>query len=313
MPTTNHDSILFPPQASTFAKDVDSLYYFIHYLSIFFWVLIVAGIVFFAWRWRRGHKEGAAPSHNLPLELTWSIIPLVLVISIFLWGFKSFMHMSRSPGDATDVHVTAQKWSWSFEYPNGMKAMNELHVVLDKPVRLIMTSNDVIHSFYVPSFRNKMDVIPGRYTTFWFQPTMLGEQQVFCTEFCGDGHSEMLAKIIVHTQEDYDAWVKANATEDTTTPLPELGEKLFTSKACFTCHSVDGSTKVGPSFKGIYGHEVSLTDGSKATVDENYIRESVLQPNAKVVAGFAPVMPSFQGQLTDREINGLIEYIKSLK
>ncbi|AKU92807.1 cytochrome c oxidase subunit II [Vulgatibacter incomptus] len=311
--STNHDSFLFPPQASTFAKDVDSVYYFIHYLSIFFWVLIVGAIVFFVWRYKRGHKEGVGPSHSLPLELTWSIIPLVLVIAMFLWGFKTFMYVSRAPGDATDIHVTGAKWSWTFEYPNGLKEMNELHAVIDKPVRLVMTSTDVIHSFYVPTFRNKMDVVPGRYSTFWFQPTVLGPQQVFCAEYCGDGHSEMLAKIIVQTQEEYDAWMKETAKEDTTTPLPELGAKLFQSKACFTCHNTDTSAKVGPGFQGIFGHEVELDNGTKAMVDENYIRTKLLTPRATTVRGFPPVMPSFQGQLTDREIDGLIEYIKSLK
>lgn len=312
MATTN-DSILFPPQASTYAKDVDALYFYIHYLSIFFWVLIVAAILYFMWRYKRGHREGVGPSHNLPLELTWSIIPLILVISMFLWGFKAFLNMSRAPGDAEVIHVTAKKWMWTFEYANGQQAIGELHVQANKPYKLVMTSQDVIHSFFVPSFRNKMDVIPGRYTTFWFEPTMLGEQQVFCTEYCGDGHSDMLAKIVVHTPEDYAKWVEENQKEDTTTPLPQLGEKLYTSKACFTCHSTDGSIKVGPSFKGLFGKQEHLADGSTVEVNEDYIHESVLNPTAKVVQGFQPVMPTYQGQLSDREISGLIEYIKTLK
>lgn len=311
---TNENSVLFPPQASTFAKDVDVLYYFIHYLSVFFWVLIVVGIVYFVWRYRRGHKEGVGPSHNLPLELTWSIIPLILVVAIFLWGFKTFMVISRAPGDAETINVTGQKWSWNFEYPNGFQQMGELHVQLDKPYKLVMTSNDVIHSFFVPSFRNKMDVVPGRYTTFWFQPTMLGEHQVFCTEFCGDSHSDMLAKIIVHDEAGYQEWLESTQVEDTTTPLPELGERIFAGKGvCFTCHSLDGSAKVGPTFQGLFGKEEQLADGSTVTVDEEYIRESILQPNAKVVQGFAPTMPTYQGQLTDREVSGLIEYIKTLQ
>lgn len=310
---SNADSVLFPEQASTFARDVDSLYYYIHYLSVFFWVLIVAAIVFFSWRYRRGHKEGVGPSHSLALELSWSLIPLILLVAMFFWGFKTYMHMSKAPGDAIDIQVVGKKWMWDFEHPNGYRTTNEVHVVVDQPVRLVMTSDDVIHSFFVPSFRNKMDVVPGRYTIFWFEPTTVGEFDVFCAEFCGDGHSEMLAKVIVHTQEDYDSYMEENAKEDETTPLPELGEKLFTSKACFTCHSTDGSAKVGPSFKGIFGEEAEFTDGTKAVVDENYLRESILQPNAKVVAGYAPVMPSYQGQLTEREINALIEYIKKLK
>jgi len=309
---TNNDSVLFPPQASTYAKDVDALFYFIHYLSIFFWVLIVAGIVYFVWRYKRGHKEGVGPSHNLPLELTWSIIPVILVVAMFLWGFKSFMFMSRAPGDAEQIHVTAKKWLWNFEYANGQQAIGELHVQVGKPYKLIMTSEDVIHSFYVPTFRNKMDVVPGRYTTYWFEPTLVGDQQVFCTEYCGDGHSDMLAKIVVHTPEDYAKWVEENQKEDTTTPLPELGAKLYQSKACFTCHSTDGSIKVGPSFKGLFGKQEQTSAGT-VTVDEEYIRESVLQPAAKVVQGFQPVMPTYQGQLSDREVSGLIEYIKTLK
>lgn len=309
---TNNDSILFPPQASTYAKDVDALYFFIHYLSIFFWVLIVAGILYFVWRYKRGHKEGVGPSHNLPLELTWSIIPLILVVAMFLWGFKSFMYMSRAPGDAEIIHVTAKKWLWTFEYPNGQQAIGELHVQVGKPYKLVMTAEDVIHSFYVPSFRTKMDVLPGRFTTQWFEPTLTGEQQVFCTEYCGDGHSDMLAKIVVHTPEDYAKWVEENQKEDTTTPLPELGAKLYQTKACFTCHSTDGSIKVGPSFKGLFGKQEQTSAGT-VEVNEDYIRESVLQPAAKVVQGYQPVMPTYQGQLSDREISGLIEYIKTLK
>mgnify|MGYP001274113266 CR=1 FL=1 len=177
-----------------------------------------------------------------------------------------------------------------------------------------MTSEDVIHSFYVPSFRNKMDVLPGRITTFWFEATMTGEHQVFCTEYCGDGHSDMLAKVVVHTPEDYQRWLEESQVEDTTTPLPELGERIFAGKGDrHPCHSTDGSTKVGPTFKGLFGRQEQLADGSTVTVDEEYIRESILQPGAKVVQGFAPTMPTYQGQLTDREVAGLIEYIKTLQ
>lgn len=312
MPT--NDSFLFPPQASTYAEDVDALYYFIHYVSVFFWVLIVLAIVFFLWRWRRGHKEGVGPSHSLPLELTWSIIPLILVVAMFLWGFKGFMVLSHPPGDAEEIHVTARKWQWAFEYPDGRRALSELHVEVNKPYKLVMTSEDVIHSFSVPSFRNKMDVLPGRYTSFWFEATIPGEHQVFCTEYCGDGHSDMLAKIIVHTPEEYERWVEESQVEDTTTPLPELGAQIFAGKGvCHTCHSIDGTTKIGPTLQGVFGQEEQMTDGSTVVVDEEYLRESILQPNAKVVQGFAPTMPTYQGQLTDREVSGLIEYIKTLQ
>lgn len=311
---SNEGTFLFPPQASTYAQDVDSLYYFIHYLSVFFWVLIAGAIVYFAWRYRPGHKEGAGPSHSLPLELTWTVIPLILVIAIFLWGFKTYMVLSTAPGDAKEIYVTAHKWRWDFEDPtHNIRTTNEITVPINTPIKLIMTSSDVIHSFYVPSFRNKMDVVPGRKTSFWFEATKLGPQDIYCAEFCGDGHSVMLGTINVVTQEEYEKWVEEASVEDTTTPLPELGEKLFQSKACFTCHSTDGSASIGPTFQGIFGHDVELNDGSTVVVDEDYLRESMLQPNAKVVKGFQPVMPSYQGQLSEREINGLIEYIKSLK
>lgn len=306
-------NFLYPPKASTYAEDVDALMNFINYLSIFFWVLITGAILYFAWRYRRGHKEGVGPSHSLPLELTWSIIPLILVIAIFLWGFKTFMVLSRAPGDAMEIHVTGQKWSWSFEYPEyGIRTTNEIHVPVNRPVKLIMTSSDVIHSFFVPSFRNKMDVVPGRTTSLWFEATELGPQRVYCAEYCGDAHWNMTGWIHVVTEEEFEAWVEESSQEDTTTPLPQLGEQLFTSKACFTCHTTDGSPKIGPSFKGLFGREVRLQGGNSVVADEGYIRESILQPNAKIVEGFAPTMPPYQGQLSERELNGLIEYIKSL-
>jgi cytochrome c oxidase subunit 2 len=312
IPLKSPDSLLLPPEGSTFAQNVDALYYFIHYLSLIAYVGIVGAILFFVFRYRRGHREGAGPTHNLPLELTWSVIPLILLLAMFLWGFRGYMDMSLPPKGATEIHLTAKQWLWTFEYPDGFSQIGELHVPVDKPVNLIMTSEDVIHSFFVPTFRQKMDVVPGRYTSYWFQPTLVGEHQVFCTEYCGDGHSDMLAKVIVHTAEDYEVWKKKAQEEDTTTPLPELGAKLYQSKACFTCHSTDGSVKVGPSFKGIYGHPAELSDGSTVVVNDDYIRESVLNPTAKIVKGFAPAMPSFQGQLREREIAALIAFIKSL-
>jgi cytochrome c oxidase subunit II len=312
IPLKSAESVLLPPEGSSFAHNVDALYYFIHYLSLFFYILIVGAIVYFLWRYRRGHREGPGPTHNLPLELTWSVIPLILLLAMFLWGFRGYMDMSMPPKGATEIHVVGKQWLWTFEYPDGFQQIGELHVPVNKPVNLVMTSEDVIHSFFVPSFRQKMDVIPGRYTSFWFDPILVGEHHVFCTEYCGDGHSDMLAKLVVHTPEDYEAWKKKAQEEDTTTPLPELGAKLYQSKACFTCHSTDGSVKVGPSFKGIYGHSVTLSDGTSVTVDDNYIRESILNPTAQVVQGFPPAMPSFQGQLRDREIAGLIAFIKSL-
>lgn len=312
IPLKAEDSWLLPPKASTFADNVDALYYFIHYLSLFFYVLIVGAIIYFIFRYRRGHREGSGPTHNLPLEITWSVIPLILLLAMFLWGFRGFMDMSLAPRGAEEIKVVGRQWMWQFQYPNGFSQIGELHVPVGKPIKLVMSSEDVLHSFFVPTFRQKLDVIPGRYTSIWFEATMLGEHIVFCTEFCGDAHSDMLAKIVVHTPEDYAAWVEKAAQEDTTTPLPELGERLYTSKACFTCHSNDGSVKVGPSFQGLFGSTRQFADGGSAVADETYLRQSMLEPAARIVQGFAPAMPSFQGQLRDREIEALIAYIRTL-
>lgn len=306
-------NFLYPPRASTYAGDVDALMNFINYLSIFFWVLITGAIIYFAWKYSR-EKHEAAPAHNTALEITWTVIPTILVIAIFAWGFKSFMTLSRAPGDAMEIHVTGQKWSWAFEYPeHGVRTVNDFVVPVNQPVKLIMSSTDVIHSFWVPAFRNKMDVLPGRTTTLWFEATEEGDYRVFCTEYCGDAHWNMKGSVKVVSAEEFDGWIEENSKEDTTTPLPELGAKLFQAKACFTCHTTDGSSSIGPTLKGVFGHDVDLADGKSVKADEDYLRESILQPGAKVVKGFAPAMPSYQGQLTDRELNGLIEYIKTLE
>ncbi len=307
------NDFLYPPRASTYAGDVDALMNFINYLSIFFWVLITGAILYFTWKYSREKHKAPAP-HNTALEVTWTVIPTILVVAIFAWGFKSFMTLSRAPRDAMEIHVTGQKWSWAFEYPDyGIQTAQNLTVPVNRPVKLIMSSTDVIHSFWVPAFRNKMDVLPGRTTTLWFEATEPGDYRIYCTEYCGDSHWNMTGWVKVVSQEEFDAWVEENTKEDTTTPLPELGEQLFTQRVCHTCHSTDGSDKIGPTLKGIFGHEVELADGRKVIVDEDYLRESILEPGAKVVKGFQPVMPSYKGQLKDRQVNALIEYIKTLK
>ena len=301
---------LMPPQASTFAEAVDPLFYFLHVLSIVCLVLITGAAIYFVLRWKRGHKEGAGPSHNTAIELTWSAVPLVIVMAIFLWGFRGWMGMQVAPREAIDLQLVAQKWSWSFVYPNG-QASPELHVPLNQPVRITMRSNDVLHSFYIRAFRQKMDVLPGRYTTTWFQATQLGEFEVMCAEYCGDGHSRMMAKVVVHEPAEYEAWVKG-LDKDVVASAP-LGEKLYTERQCMGCHSIDGSPRVGPSFKGLWGKTENLVGGATVVVDEEYLRESMLNPTAKLVMGFPPAMPPYQGQLKPGEINSLIEYIKTLK
>ncbi len=310
-------TLFLPPGHSTFAPEVDSLFYFIFYATSFFFAIVAFGLILFAVRYRSGRKIPTAPgpSHNTTLEIVWTIIPTVLAVIVFFWGFRIYLRMNIPPKDALEIKVTAQKWFWSFDYAEGAKTVNELVVPVDKPIKLLMSSRDVIHGFYIPDFRIKMDVVPNRYTVTWFEATQTGVFNLFCTQYCGKGHSEMLAKVRVVGEREYNEWLlsaaKAGAGEGMS--LADFGAKLYMSKACNTCHNIDGSANVGPSFKGIFGKPVRLSNGSSVMVDENYIRESILSPQAKIVAGFQPVMPTFQGIVTDRELDALTAYIKSLK
>lgn len=305
-----------PTAGSTYAKGVDQTFMFIFWMSTFFFLLIVGLIVVFSWRFRR--REGDAPrldtgpTHSKFLEALWIGIPLILVMIIFVWGFRGYMRMRVVPANALEIKVTGQKWFWSFAYPGGATTVNELVVPADKPIKLLMSSQDVIHSFYVPAFRVKQDVLPNRYTVSWFESHAPGTYQLFCAEYCGTNHSQMLGKVRVLPNEEYLAWLdQASAAVTGLTP-EEYGRKLYQSKACITCHTIDGSPGNGPSFLGVFGHEVEFNDGSKLTADENYVRESILSPRVKIVAGFQPIMPTYQGVLKDREIDGLIAFIKSL-
>jgi len=232
---------------------------------------------------------------------------VLILVLIGLWAVPCLA------ADVEEVKVTGQQWFWSFDYPEGATSVNELVVPVDRPIKLLMSSKDVIHSFFVPEFRIKMDVLPNRYTITWFEATNEGEYTLFCAEYCGKSHSDMIGTVKVVSDREYAEWIEAGATEGEGLSPVEYGAQLYKSKACYTCHSVDGTPNVGPSFKGVYGHETELADGSSTIVDENYIRESILEPQAKVVSGFQPVMPTFQGILKDKQIEALIAYIKSLK
>jgi cytochrome c oxidase subunit 2 len=217
------------------------------------------------------------------------------------------------PGEALEIQVIGKKWLWQFEYPDGSRTLNEIHVPVGKPVRLIMSSEDVIHSFFIPSFRVKKDVVPNMYTELWFQPTEEGVHTLFCAEYCGRGHSDMLGKIYVDSEEKYQEWRELGDEQTRTMPLADLGALLYESRGCETCHSLDGSRRDGPSFQGIFGQTHQFTDGTSAVVDENYIRQSILEPQAKIRTSFQGIMPTFQGLLRDREINALVEFVKSQK
>ena len=304
-----------PPAASTYAGDVDALYYFILYISIFFFTLIVGAMIYFAIRYRRKKGETEAPdgpTHNTFLETTWIVVPVIIVIIIFFWGFRGYMIMSVVPANAMEIKVTGQKWFWTFSYPDGQMTTNELVVEVGKPVKLLMSSKDVIHSMFIPAFRLKRDVLPNRYSITWFEATQIGDYHLFCAEYCGTSHSKMIGTVKVRSSSDFAEWLESlDSAGEGVTPA-EYGEKLFTSRACITCHHVDGTVGTGPDLQGIFGHEVELTDGTKVTADENYIRESILDPISKVVVGYQPVMPTFQGILKEKEVDALIAYVKSL-
>jgi cytochrome c oxidase subunit II len=310
-------SFWMPPQASTVAANTDALFYFIYYLCLIFFVLIVGAMIYFVVKFRK--KEGQPEKSsdlrgNHTLEIIWSVVPGILLIVIFAWGFKDWVKKVIPPNNTLDVKVTGQKWNWAFDY--SLSGVNSSNLVVPEgtPVRLTMISKDVLHSFFVPAFRVKRDVLPGRYSVMWFEPTQKGEFPVLCTEYCGTSHSEMLSKVKVVSKEEFDQWIADGGDlGGAGVPPAELGAKLYEAKGCNACHSIDGSRKVGPSFKGVYGRSVSYADGSSGTSDENYIRQSILEPNAKVVQGYAPVMPSYQGQLNEKQITAIIEYMKTLK
>lgn len=308
------NGVMLPPQASTVAPAVDSLFHFIFWVSAFFFLLIVGLMLFFVIRFRKRpgyQKASEAPTHNTFLELTWSGIPLVLVMVMGVWGFKVFLDINTPPANAYEIQVTGQKWKWLFTYPNGY-VDEALHVPVDQPVRLVMTSEDVIHSFFVPAFRIKKDVVPGRYTKLWFRATKAGKFPVFCAEYCGTGHSDMLTSVEVHEPGGFERWLEAASNLLNTLPPAEAGRRLYQTRGCSQCHSTDGTGGIGPTFKDLFGHEVALRGGERVVADENYLRESILEPMSKIVAGFEPVMPTYKGRLKDQEITAILAFIKSL-
>lgn len=307
-------SLMLPPEGSAYARDVDDLYMFLVYLSIFFFVLVAGLAIWSVVRYRR--RAGVTTPHttdHMGLELTWSVIPLIIVLGVFFWGMRGYMNATTAPGNALEITVTAKKWVWQFEYPDGTRTLNEVHIPVGKPVRFVMGSEDVIHDFYVPTMRVKQDVVPGRYTDVWFTPEKEGLHRVACAEYCGKGHSDMAAKIFVDNPDKFKKWMEEGGDEWKTMTPQAYGALLYESKGCSTCHSVDGTRGQGPTWKGLFGKMEKFSDGKEYKADENYLRESMMLPQAKIVAGFEPIMPTYQGLLREREINALIQYMKSLK
>jgi cytochrome c oxidase subunit II len=299
---------LWPQQASTIAGHVDALYIFLLIVTGMMALLVFACIIFFAARYR--YRPGV-PAEQIEgsneLEITWSVIPFLVFMVIFAWGAVVFFQERTPPTDATEVYVVAKQWMWKVEHAEGQREINELHVPVGRDVKLIMTSQDVIHSFYIPAFRIKQDVLPGRYTVEWFRATKPGVYHLFCAEYCGTQHSGMVGDIVVQEPAQYEAWINGG----TTGPLSASGEKMFSELGCSTCHRTDAQGR-GPNLQGVFGKPVQLEDGRTVTADENYVRQCILDPGARRVKGFQPIMPTFQGLVSEEQVNALVAYIKSI-
>jgi cytochrome c oxidase subunit II len=299
---------LWPQQASTMAGRVDALYIFLLIVCGMMTLLIFVCLLYFAARFR--HRPGVRAEQiegSTPLEITWSTIPFVVFMVIFAWGAVVYFQERTPPSDATEVYVVAKQWMWKLEHAEGQREINELHVPVGRDVKLIMTSQDVIHSFFVPAFRMKQDVLPGRYTVEWFRATKPGVYHLFCAEYCGTQHSGMVGDIVVQEPAQYETWMNGGSSG----PLSATGEKIFAELGCATCHRSDTQGR-GPNLKGVFGKPVQLADGRTVTADENYLRECILDPGAKRVKGFQPIMPTFQGLVSEEQVNALVAYIKSI-
>jgi cytochrome c oxidase subunit II len=301
---------LFPPQASTIAGEVDALYFFLIAVTVFFSVLIAAAVVGFAIKYRRrsNAERPAEIEGSLALEVAWSIVPLLLTVVMFVWGARVFFHINRPPDHSMNVAVVGKRWMWKLQHPTGQREINELHVPVGRPVKLTITSEDTIHSFFVPAFRIKKDAVPGRYNYAWFEATKIGAYHLFCAEYCGTEHATMIGQVVVMEPDAYQTWLAGGPSPES--PI-KAGEKLFTELNCATCHRSDSAGR-GPILNGIFGRVVRLQSGESVVADAAYIRESILNPAAKVAAGYQPVMPTYQGQVSEEAILNLIAYIQSL-
>jgi cytochrome c oxidase subunit 2 len=299
---------LWPEQASTMAGHVDALYIFLLIVTGLMTLLIFTCLLFFAARFR--YRPGVPAEQiegSTPLEITWSAIPFVIFMVIFAWGAVVYFQERTPPDDAAEVYVVAKQWMWKLEHAEGQREINELHVPVGRDVKMIMTSQDVIHSFFVPAFRIKQDVLPGRYTVAWFRATKPGTYHLFCAEYCGTQHSGMVGSIVVMEPAQYETWLNGGSSG----PLSASGEKIFAELGCATCHRSDAQGR-GPNLQGVFGKPVQLEDGRTVTADENYVRECILTPGAKRVKGFQPIMPTFQGLVSEEQVNALVAYIKSI-
>jgi len=311
------DKFWLPNEGSTLAGSVDDLFMYIMWISVISVMGIFAAMFYICYKYRAKGREAneealSQVDHSNALEITWSVIPFFFLISIFVWGFKDYVALRGAPKNSLEIYATAQKWQWTFKYPNG-HVDSELHVPKDTNVRVIIKSVDVLHSLFLPEFRAKMDAVPGRYTELWFNSKILGKYPIYCTEYCGKQHSDMLSQVTVYDGDGYAKWLEEAERLAYVGPPEEVGQRMYKKFGCGACHSTDGTPNTGPSFKGVWGKTETLATGATVVVDENYIRHSILEPQADIVQGFPPQMPSFKGQIKDKGIDGLIAYIKSLK
>jgi cytochrome c oxidase subunit 2 len=304
------DFPIFPEQASSIAAQIDALFLVLTGLSLAFAVPVVIFLLFFAFRYRQGRRVDRSKRiyESFKVEFAWSFIPFMLGMTIFGWGAFVYYNYATPPADTLDIYVIGKQWMWHNQHPSGKSEINDLHIPVNRPVKLIMTSQDVIHSYFIPAFRIKQDVLPGRYTTLWFEATKTGEYHMFCTEYCGTEHSRMGGTVYVLEQNEYQNWLGGGAAAE---PLEVTGERVFQQQGCLSCHSGQPGA-VGPGLVGIFGEEVEFQDGSTVVVDESYLRESMVNPQAKIVAGYAPVMPTYENILSEDQLLQLIAYIKSL-
>ena len=299
-----------PEQASSFARNVDALYLFLIAVTAFFSLLIGTLVVVFAIKFRRRSPDEVATEvhESGVLEIVWTVIPLALCLVIFFWGADVYFQITRPPANAIEIYVTAKQWMWKLQHTDGRREMNELHVPVGEPVRLTMASEDVIHSFFVPAFRFKRDVVPGRFSTAWFEATKPGKYHLFCAEYCGTRHSGMIGWIYVMSPSDYQAWLAGGTPGET---LASAGAKRFVEQACNTCHGEQKGAR-GPSLTGLYRSTVRMQSGQTLVADEAYIRESIVNPQAKLLEGYPPIMPTYQGLISEEGLLQLTAYIKSL-
>jgi cytochrome c oxidase subunit 2 len=305
-----HASALFPAEASGVAPYVDALYFFLVAMTIFGTTFVAVLLLVFSIRYRREKNPVATQIEGSTLlEATWTIIPLAIFLLTFVWGALLYFRIYDPPANAMNIYIVGKQWMWKAEHPGGQHEINALHVPTGKPVQLTMISQDVFHSFSIPDFRIKREVIPGRYSTVWFEPTQVGTYHLFCTQYCGTQHSGMIGEVTVMTPTDYKKWLEQSNSGQS---LAQNGERLFASMGCNSCHNGTAAAR-GPSLAGVYGSKLTLTDGRQILVDDAYLRNAILNPSEHVTAGFAPIMPTYQGQISEDGLIDLVEFIKNMQ